>query len=205
MRASFLSTCLTKTVQIIGTGVNVYSRMPDVWENMRVCLCSLPGTQSSCRNILTVPFIDPRSPFIAPMTKRSILQHQRCRPTFVWANNQEESEVGGLDDARNDHSMPLYLPLSPTFSVYKSRCSQSGSETAADFCHSHQNSIIDLFSTCRCAAVPGSPPHDKQNICSLKAEEEKGGWCIGVCRRVTLLIIHNPPVSLHFGTRSCSL
>lgn len=35
---------------------------------------------------------------------------------FVKANNQEEGEVAGVDDARNDCDQSLSLPLSPTFS-----------------------------------------------------------------------------------------
>lgn len=96
------------------------------------------------------------------MTERSILQHQRCQAPFVKANNQVESEVGGLDDARNHHSRPPLL--STSFSHFL--CLWRGSEVTEVFVRVDKNLPGDVLV---------QHLSEKEN-CFLREENEvKGG------------------------------
>lgn len=127
LSASLLSTCsfLIKTVEKIGTGVSVYSWITDVWESVQVFLlvylCCLSPNTVILQEHSNCPIHRPRGPFIAPMTNRSILQHQRCQlPLFKQTIRRRVRWQGWT---MLEMTVPgLSLPLSPTFSVCYSWC-----------------------------------------------------------------------------------
>lgn len=94
---------------------------------------------------------------------------------FVTANNQEESEVAKLDDARNDCNQPLSTSFSHFLFPGEE---QVRGQSPRGFCDSHLNSIVPFF-----------PPHLQMWLCysysglhcginSIYCLEEQGWWYI---------------------------
>lgn len=117
----FYRPTLARLQKLTELGVSVYSCMSDMWENMRVCL----RTSLCCLSLSTVilqehsncPIHRHRGPFIAPMTKRSILQHQRCRPPLFEQTIRRRVRWPGWTMLEMTFPASLSLSLSPTFSV----------------------------------------------------------------------------------------
>lgn len=81
----------------------------------------LPEHSHLAQNILTVPFTHPWGSFIAPMTKRSILQNQRCQPPLFKETIRRRVRWEGWTMLEMTVTS-LSLPCSPTFSFYNSQC-----------------------------------------------------------------------------------
>lgn len=159
----------------------------------KICQCVGP-VHLCCLSLNTVilqehsncPIHRPRGPFIAPMTKRSILQHQRCQlPLFKQTIRRRVRWAGWT---MLEMTIPgLSLPLSPTFSVYSSWCrAGQRSQTLrllSQSPKSHQSLflpadvlLLQLFQTLDCMT-------NKLHLLFKEKEgEEEGGGCIGSCK-----------------------
>lgn len=103
---------------------------------------------------------------------------------FVTANNQEESEVAKLDDARNDCNQLLSTSFSHFLFPGEE---QVRGQSPRGFCDSHLNSIVPFFPpTCRCGCATAL--RDKLHLLFRGA-----GLVIhtDVCSQVMLSIIHH--------------
>lgn len=100
--------------------MGVCSCWPDGCEKVCECFSDAPlWAQSSCRNILTVPFTGPGVLSSPPMTKRSILPHQRCQPPLCKQTIRRRGKRLGW--TMLEMTAPgLTLPLSATFPLYYS-------------------------------------------------------------------------------------
>lgn len=127
----------------------------------RVCawpVAASPGTQSSCRNILTAHSPTPGAFSSLPVTKRSILQHQRCRPPLFERTIRRRVRWPGWTMLEMTFLASIWLPLSLAFVVYD--CWWGGGQRS-------KHMPTTPLPTCRCAvftAFPGCRPDGKQTL-----------------------------------------
>lgn len=100
----------------------VLARPPAVWGRRRVSL----GTSIFCLSLNTVilqehsnsPFTNPGAFSSLPVTRRSILQHQRCRPPLFERTIRRRVRWPGWTMLEMTFLASVCLPLSLTFAVY---------------------------------------------------------------------------------------
>lgn len=161
---------------------------------MRVCL----HTSLCCLSLSTVILQEhsncpihrlPGALSSPPMTKRLILQHQRCQPPLLEQTIRRRVRCSGLDDARNDHSRPLSTSFSHFLLFIFPQCGAGQrSECRQGFFFVTVTTIpllvLFFFPTCRCAAVTAVPCssigtnklHLRFREKEEEEEEEGGGY-----------------------------
>lgn len=106
-------------------------------------------TQSSCRNILNCPFTDRGAFSSLPVTKRSILQHQRCQPPLCERTIRRRVRWPGWTMLEMTFLASVCLPLSLTFSVYDCWC--RGGQRSKRMPTTPLTTPSTPLPTCRCA------------------------------------------------------
>lgn len=139
----------------------MHSPLPDVCENGRVSLCVCIFCPSLSTVILQehsdCPFTDPGAFSSLPVTKRSILQHQRCQPPLFERTIRRRVRWPGWTMLEMTFLACVCLPLSLTFCVYDCWCRGGQRSTRAN----PPPTPPTPLPTCRCAvftAFPGCGP-----------------------------------------------
>lgn len=108
----------------------------------KICksLCFLSLNTVILQEHSNCPIHRPRGPFIAPMTKRSILQHQRCQPPLFKQTIRKRVRWPGwtMLEMTCPASLSLYLFLPLSLFMFPGE-EQARGQNACRFWQSHQN------------------------------------------------------------------
>lgn len=176
---------------------------------MRVCL----HTSLCCLSLSTVILQEhsncpihrlPGALSSPPMTKRSILQHQRCQPPLLEQTIRRRVRCSGLDDARNDHSRPLSTSFSHFLLFIFPQCGAGQrSECRQGFLLSQSpqfpfwSFFFSYLQMCCCYSCSLLQHRDKQTSLAFQRKRRRrgGGWRI--CWRIIVCwSVHNLPLIL---------